>query len=263
MTKRKESLFSSLIWIGVLFTSLSWFITTGVYDHMNPLLGYALLIAGMTLCYISSTCTTDNIELKIRIFLITLLTLAALLAKPPFNIGPIMMVAGLIPFCRKWSQKLLGPGVILVVQSILFVVVTTVFTHFHKTYLIQYIVHGFMKLVGANTEFINGKLVLNIGDISTEILCTYEQIGLPIFSMFILSIIVVKALSIIKGAQKFYAITLTVGLLYLLLRYLILLINYQFFSTTQIFWSNLGLITSFFPLAIILGIYTNAKWEYQ
>ncbi len=149
----KGSVVSLAGWLGVLFSSISWFVYVGVYDHPNPVWGGVILFLGILLLWVGNRPVVLSLNLSGRIALILALLLGILIIDWPFNAGMIALSLCLVLPQRWIAQKLFLPGLILVLQSGLFWISGEIFVRLHNVALWQYPFYIILRVFGADVVF--------------------------------------------------------------------------------------------------------------
>jgi len=251
----KKYLISLAGWVGLIISSVSWFVYIGVYDHPNPVLGSILLGFSVFLLFPGSKPVTLSLNVVNQVFLIIALLLGVLVIGWPYNIGMLVLLLPLIVSKKQLAQKLFLPGLVLLVQSGIFGISELIFSRFHEFGLAQYPIYMILRAIGADVSFFDNQILLSAADRTITILATYEQMGIPIFLVFSGSALLMGFIGAIEQ-RKYLHCFIFVGIpLYVFLRVVLLILIYPFANTTQTFWGASELLISFMPLAVIFALF--------
>ena len=120
-----------LLWLGLLFTSISWLFFIPIFTTPDWKMGIFFLIIGI-LCNILALWKNKPLQIhKKYLILLILLILSILIINYPYNIGMIVLTIGVLLHgiknqllrCKKANALIAGislTGIVLIIQTVLF-----------------------------------------------------------------------------------------------------------------------------------------------
>ncbi len=246
---------SFLFWFGLLLISMSFFSFSGFYEYPpNLVTGMLFLVPGVLMMIYTMSTTAINLKLWVKVLLIIATIPTILFYSFPANIGCVILLIYLLLSLTKvkYCDKFLSPTIVVIIQGLVFQFVWWVFPNLHETKHLHKLYYFLLKILGAEVSLFDGSLVLRSGDSLVRYLVTYEQLAIPLVLVFLCGSIIAVIMNQPKDLSK-KIIRLFAGcLVYVLLRYGVLIILYPLYHLTALFWRALPTMFSFLPLVLIL-----------
>lgn len=132
-----------LLWLGLLFTSISWLFFIPIFTTPDWKMGIFFLIIGI-LCNILALWKNKPLQIhKKYLILLIPLILSILIINYPYNIGMIVLTIGVLLHgiknqllrCKKANALIAGislTGIVLTIQTALFPFYTIFVSHVHR-----------------------------------------------------------------------------------------------------------------------------------
>lgn len=253
----------SLMWLGVLFISISWLFFIPIFSLPEPLFGYLILIIGILFNVISFW--KNKYEEFDKRFLLVLIpiTITIFLVNYPYNIGLLVIFTGVIihgsSFLFKhkkiqtFSISISLSGLILIVQTLTLPLYSIFISHGHRADFLSPTVSFFGNLFGLNSSVNRGIVFIQTIQQTYPFTTTWEKLGL--FSWLNIFIGALVILFLFFRKRKFFqkiAIFLIISFLYLIIRYIAYIHLYINTTELAIFWNPWYMLLSFIPFSLLL-----------
>jgi hypothetical protein len=249
------------LWFGILFLSASWLFFIPQFTIPDLIAGTLCVVLG-TACIISGIWRSVQKQREIRYTVLLIPILLALVFVPfPYNLGLVVLAIGLLVALLSYKLERLQAiplgmiltGVILLLQTIVFPLYVSFVSHGHRVDILSPVVSFLANLLGLHTSTNNGLLFVQTLQQTYPVTITWEKLGFSLFlNMFLgalfLFVMFYEKRKILKNTMIF----LLASVLYILLRFIAILVLYL--STTQlsIFWNPLVTTLSFLPFTLLL-----------
>lgn len=252
-----------LIWLGLLFLSTSWLFFMPIFEIPNYMLGLVFLSIGVIIFTISFwEQKFVKVDKKFLIILLPLL-LSIYILPMPYIIGPIILMMASLLFVflhifkkEKINSAIMGiyfSGVILSIQTFFFPVYSIFVSHGHRIDILSEIISSISGLFSLKTSVNDGILFLQTYSKTWAVTTTWEKLGFyPWFNMLIGTLLVLFFFSKYKNIIKYLAYFVLLSGIYLIFRYILILIIFVQSQKISIFWDQMLLALSFLPFAFIL-----------
>ncbi|TET43797.1 hypothetical protein E3J62_12185 [candidate division TA06 bacterium] len=254
-----------LIWLAVLFSSISWLYGLKIYTSPVPWLGWVLIgVAALLACFGLRPREHSNLDKKILYLIIPLLLSSAILPLP-YRIGPGMMALAILlmlwPSSRPIGSGFLFVGAVLVMQSLIPGIYSIISARSPTVNGMTPFIFGLLRFLRVPVSYSQNTLFFRTMRELYEIQTTWAAIGL------------LPALLIVAGGvaaiffyfenvwRKVVHLVVTVGI-YVVVRYVFLLVFFVYVmyfvgydeeaSKTYIFWNPVSIGISFLPFAFII-----------
>lgn len=244
----------SSLWIALLLFSSSWLFTVPEFSSYRwP--GAVLIASGVALTIFAlRKSQAAKLDRKYALFLIPLVVSAVFLPYP-YNLGPILLAAGLAVACfGRWlSFAGVGTtfgGLILTVQSVLLPIHFALASRYHQADVMAPLANLLLRAVGIKTS-LDGAIVSAQGtrqiysiSITWEKLATFLTLEIIIGGLLILLFTSLKRKRMISFVF--------VVLVYMLARSVFLVLLYVDNGRLNVFWKPAATLLSLVPLVFIL-----------
>ncbi len=251
------------LWLSVFCLSISWLFGISIYNPINTLLWAAFLTAAILFAFLGLS--KSNLPIIHYRYLLLLLFPAVLsiIIGFPYTTGSIVLTIGILialltaiknlhPLLHCVYISCLFTGGILLIQAPLFFVFSRLSLFTHRMDFLTPIISQTANMFGLSTTTNNGLLYLQTAHGMLAFTITWEKIGLFVFSFFLVGALF---LTLFFSPKKHYAkhlliLALSAGI-YLLLRFVFLLLYYSRTNDLEVFWNPTSITLSFLPLALL------------
>jgi hypothetical protein len=250
-----------LFWLGLVFLSASWLFFIPQFTHPDLFIGTLFVILG-TLCIIGDKGRRTPTELDLRYLVLFIPLMLALLIVPfPYNLGLITLTIGLLLFVIISPMKTIQAiplgiafaGVILIIQAAVFPLYVIFISHGHRIDLISPVVSFVGTILGLHASTNNGIVFIQTVQHTYPVTITWEKLGLFLWMNIVIGALLL--FFICYGKRKILRNTIIVlltSVIYLILRFLAVLVGYLTTTELSIFWDPLLMTVSFLPLSLLL-----------
>lgn len=249
------------LWLGVFFLTASWVFFIPQFTTPDLIAGSLCLIAGI-LCIIAgiSRSMPNNIQRRIALLLVPV-ALALFFVPFPYNLGLMILGIGLLSSLlsfryeriKVFSYGISFAGVLLLLQTLIFPFYVSFISHGHRIDILASVISPLANLLGLQTSTNHGLLFVQSLQQTYPVTVTWEKLGLVFFlNLFLGALVFYFFFYEKKQMMKQTMIVLLTGFLYLLLRFIAMLVLYLATLDLSIFWNPLVMILSFVPLCLLL-----------
>ncbi len=249
------------LWLGLLFLSASWLFLIPQFTTPDLIAGIFCMIAGI-LCVIGgiSRCVQKQLEIRYTILLIPL-TAAFLFMPFPYNLGLVVLAIGLLAslLLYKFERLRAVPlgiclaGILLILQTMIFPFYMSFISHGHRIDILSSVISPLANFLGFHTSTNNGLLFVQTLQHTYPVTITWEKLGLFLaLNMFLGALFLFVMLYEKRQMLKHTMVFLAVGALFLLLRFIAILVFYLTTTELFVFWDPLVTTLSFLPLSLLL-----------
>jgi hypothetical protein len=249
------------LWLGALFLSASWLFLIPQFTIPDLVIGLLCVILGI-LCMIGGVWYSAPKQLDIR-YLVLLIPLACafIFVAFPYNLGLAVLIVGLLVSLlfsiRKTGQAVsLGmmlAGIILLVQTAVFPFYMSFVSHGHRIDMLSPLVSLVANFFGLHTSTNNGILFIQTIQQTYPITLTWEKLGCYLsLNMFLGALLLFVLFYEKRKILKNTVIFLLTSALYIMIRFVAILILYVTTTELSIFWDPLAMILSFLPFSFLL-----------
>jgi len=254
----------SILWVGLLFLSVSWLFLIPVFEEPDYLIGFIFLIIGLVLNIVAFWGEKIEIINKKYFFVLIPFLFFIIIVPFPFNIGiVILFFASLFYFLKNFMLNkknynwiFLGfsiSGIILSIQMLFFPLYVIFVSHFPQAKSLSPIVSSIANFLGLKTSSLNGVLYIQTMNTTFSITTTLERLGF--FLWFFLFVGSLFLFFFIKNKRKiciYIIIFIIFSGIYLLLRYVFILHYFTLSESILVFWDLFLIFFSFVPFSLIL-----------
>ncbi len=252
-----------LLWPGLLFLSTSWLFFIPIFNLPAYNMGITFLIIGILFCTFAFW-KQDFKKLDKKYLLILLPLLLSICIIPlPYSIGPIVLTIATLLYGalsisdnEKANWIILGvsfSGVVLTLQTMFLPVYSIFVSHGHRVDALSSIISSAGNLLGLKTSVNSGILFVQTHQQTWAITTTWEKLGFfPWFNIFIGAMLVFCFISKPKKIAKNIIVLLILSLIYLVLRYILILFIFMQNKNVSILWDQILLTVSFLPFVFLL-----------
>lgn len=251
-------------WIGILFLSISWLYIIPLFEKPNYMIGILALIIGIifnTLAIYNNK--SFRLDGKYLILLFPLIVSIFILPLP-HSLGLIILANALLFYIicnyifkyEKGNRIFLGiyfSGIILTIQSFFFPIYYIITSHYHRIDFLSPIVSTFVKVFGVDSTVQNGIVFVQTVHNTLPFTTTLEKLGFFTFFNFLIGAVLIIAF--IKNNKKkiiYLVLIILIGCLYLVARYVFLILVFIQNNEISIFWNRSITLLSFIPFALLL-----------
>jgi len=249
------------LWLGLLFLSASWLFFIPQFTTPDLVAGLLCVAAGI-LCIIVgvSRCVQKQVDIRYTVLLVPLAA-ALIFVSFPYNLGLLVLAIGilasLLSFKFEGIQAVpLGislAGVLLLIQTMVFPFYVSFVSHGHRVDILSPVISSLANFLGFHTSTNNGLLFVQTLQQTYPITVTWEKLGFLLalnmfFGALFLSVMLYKKRQMLKNMMIF----LVTGALYILLRFVAILVLYMTTKELTVFWDPLVTILSFVPFSLLL-----------
>ena len=249
------------LWLGILLLSASWVFFIPQFTTPDHVAGVLCVILGI-LCVIAgvSRLVFKQVERRYTLLLIPI-AIALFFVPFPYNLGLMILAIGLLISLLSFKYERIRPfsfgislaGVLLLLQTMVFPFYVSFISHGHRIDFLAQVISPLANLLGLHTSTNHGLLFVQSLQQTYPVTITWEKLGFFLFlNMFLGSLVLFILFYEKKQMLKHTLIVLLTGSLYLLLRFIALLVLYLTTTDLSIFWTPLVLILSFLPLSLLL-----------
>ena len=255
-----------LLWIGLLFISISWLFFLNIFVSPNINVGLLFLSIGLLFNILAFwKVKTYKVNKKYLIFLIPLI-LILFFIDFPFNLGAIILLISCLIYLilvnifklnkLGWISLGIGlSGLIIILQTALLPFIYIISSHYHRVDLISPVVSFFANLFGLQTSVNDGILYTQTNSQNFPITITLEKFGFFPWVMILIGALLILFFSPkIKTYLKNILLFLALSFFYLIIRLVFLIFIFTTVNpeNLDIFWDyNIALIT-FLPFILLL-----------
>ena len=260
-----------LLWLGVIFLSISWFFLVPFYIKPDLVLGISLVVFGI-ICTVFSLWKTQARPVNKKYFITLIPLFLGLLVLPfPYNIGIIILIVGILTHIflaiglkkEKLGWISLGislSGVIFIVQTALLPIFSILSAHYHRIDWLSPIVAWIGGLFGLSTTVSNGIVFVQTTTSVFPFTTTCEKLGLFPWLMIFTGALTLLFLIPRKKKITYFLTFVVLSGFYLIIRYVFLIFV---FTTTasnlDVFWNPWYILISFIPLMLLLMRFVSLK----
>ncbi|HUS99420.1 MAG TPA: DUF4350 domain-containing protein [Candidatus Thermoplasmatota archaeon] len=249
------------LWLGILFLSASWLFLIPQFTIPDLFIGLLCVILGI-LCMIGGVWCSAPKHLDIR-YLVLLIPLACALifVAFPYNLGLVVLILGLLVSLlfstRKTAQAIpLGmtlAGIILLVQTMVFPFYMSFVSHGHRIDMLSPLVSFVANFLGLHTSTNNGILFIQTIQQTYPITLTWEKLGCYLsLNMFLGALLLFVLFYEKRKILKNTIIFLLTSALYIITRFVAILILYVTTTELSVFWDPVAMTLSFLPFSFLL-----------
>ncbi|MCX6661077.1 MAG: hypothetical protein NTY91_00830 [Euryarchaeota archaeon] len=249
------------LWLGLLFLSASWLFFIPQFTTPDLVAGSLCVVAGI-LCFIAGIrrCVQKQVEIGYMVLLVPL-AVALVFVSFPYNLGLVVLVIGLITslFSYKFERIQAVPlgislaGVLLVIQTIVFPFYVSFISHGHRIDILSPVISSLTNFLGFHTSTNNGLLFVQTLQQIYPVTITWEKLGFFLaLNMFLGALFVFVMLYKKRQMLRNMMIFLVAGALYILLRFVAILVLYMTAKELSVFWDPLVTTLSFVPFSLLL-----------
>jgi hypothetical protein len=248
------------LWLGIFFLSVSWLYFIPQFTVPDIPLGVFFIGLGI-LCIIAGLWNVSLKHLDIRYTILLIPLLGMLFLVPfPYTLGLMVLTLGLlisIPFYKRKALQIIPfgimiSGIILIVQTVVFPLYVIFVSHGHRVDALSPIISFVANLVGQRTSTMNGMIFVQTVQGTYPVTITWEKLGLvPWLNIFLGAIVIFILLYKRQKILSSTIIILLTSILYIILRFLAVLVGYLITMDLSIFWDPLSLMLSFLPLTLL------------
>jgi len=254
-----------LIWLAILFSSLSWLYGLKIYASPIPWLGWILIGMAVVLASFGLRGRRySNPDKKILYFIVPFLFASAILPLP-YSIGPGMMAAGILlmlwPNSRSIGSGFLFVAAVLMVQSLIPGIYGVISARSPTVNGLTPVVFGLLKFLRVPTGYSQNILFLRTMRELYEIRTTWAAVGLLPALLIVGGGLVAVPLLFKRIWQKVIHLVLTMGI-YMVVRYVFMIVFFLYVmyfvgydeeaSKTYIFWNPASIGISFLPFVFVV-----------
>jgi hypothetical protein len=249
------------LWLGILFLSASWLYFIPQFTMPDLVAGSLCIIAGI-LCIIGGLwrCAQKQIEIRYTVLLIPLA--AALLFVPfPYNLGLVVLALGLLASLLSYKFENIQAiplgislaGVLLLIQMMVFPFYMSFISHGHHLDILSPVISYLANFLGFHTSTNNGLLFVQTLQQTYPVTITWEKLGCYLaLNMFLGALLLFVMLYEKRQMLKNTFLFLIAGALYIILRFVAILVVYLTTTELSIFWDPLVMTLSFLPFSLLL-----------
>jgi hypothetical protein len=249
------------LWLGLLFLSASWLFFIPQFAVPDLIAGSFCVVAGI-LCIVAGIGRYVQKQVEIRyVVLLIPLAVALLFVSFPYNLGLLVLAIGILAslFSYKFERIQAVPlgislaGVLLLIQTMVFPFYVSFISHGHRVDILSPVISSLANFLGLHTSTNNGLLFMQTLQQTSPITITWEKLGFFLaLNMFLgalfLSVMLYKKRQMLKNMTIF----LVAGALYILLRFVAILVLYRTTKELSVFWDPLVTTLSFVPFSLLL-----------
>jgi hypothetical protein len=250
-----------LLWLGVFFLSASWCFFIPEFTTPDFVAGTCCLVLGI-LCSIGGISRYVQHQPDVR-FTLLLVPLTVVLAFVPFpyNLGIVILMIGLLIslFSSKFIRFQAIPGglsfagVLLILQMMIFPFYVSFISHGHRVDILSQVISPLANILGFHTSTNNNLLFVQTLQQTYPVTITWEKLGFFFaLNLFIGAIVLFGMILEKKQILKNMIFFLTAGVVYLLLRFIAVLLLYLTTNDLFVFWDPFVTILSFLPFGFLL-----------
>jgi hypothetical protein len=258
------------LWTGVVCVACAWTCWSGVYVSTYILapfedwFAYLIAIAGI-LAFMGALTKIELTIARSYYFILAPLLFFALLIPYPYSIGPWVLIGGLVvffwgkreTFARRITPGILFSGLVMTVMTCLVPAWYYLGCHGNGLpHLASFLSHA-ISFLGADAASSGHTLFVRCAEDYRLIQITADSMGL-LPGLFILTGIFICWISnVIEGTKRNLFKMLVIWVLYMPVRYLILLcifLGWPDQTTISMMWNPVYSVLSFMPLAVMLAI---------
>ena len=249
------------LWLGILFLSASWLFFIPQFTMPDLVAGSLCIVAGI-LCIIGGLrrCAQKQIEIRYTVLLIPLA--AALLFVPfPYNLGLVVLALGLLASLLSYKFESIQAiplgislaGVLLLIQMMVFPFYVSFVSHGHRLDILSPVISYLANFLGFHTSTNNGLLFVQTLQQTYPVTITWEKLGCYLaLNMFLGALLLFVMLYEKRQMLKNTFLFLLAGALYIILRFVAILVVYLTTTELSIFWDPLVMTLSFLPFSLLL-----------
>lgn len=259
-----------LLWIGLLFLSMSLLFFIPIFNIPDYIIGIAFLAAGIIINTIGFW-KHEFKKINLRYLLLIIPLLICIFIVPfPYSLGPIVItIAALIYICLHFLGKqnlnwiTLGvgfSGFVISVQTLFLPVYTIFVTHGHRVDILSPVVSWIANVLGLNTSVNNGIIFIQTFSHNYPVTTTWEKLGFfPWFNILIGALVLFLFFSDYKKIAKYILVFFAISGIYIIFRFVIVLYIFTQIRDISLFWNQIFLTLSFVPFVFLLVRYLKLK----
>jgi len=253
-----------LLWLGLLFLSTSWLFFVQIFMVPDYNMGLIFLILGIIFSTLAFW-KHDFKKLDKKYLLLLIPLLISLIFVPlPFSLGPILLTVGVLLYgLKNYIFKIenanwlfLGisfSGIVLTVQSLFLPIYSTFVAHGHRVDLLSPFTSSTSNILGLKTSISTGIVFVQTYEKTFPFTTTWEKLGFfPWFNMLIGAMLLFFFLPKPRRIGKYILGFLLLSLIYLILRYVIVISLFTQTVNITLLWDPILLSISFIPFALLL-----------
>lgn len=252
-----------LLWLGLLFISLSLLFFIPIFNVPDYGIGITFLIIGIIINTFGFwKHQFKKFDRKYLVMLVPLL-LSIVFIPFPYSLGPIILTIATLIYGGLYfsdNQELnwvvLGigfSGFVISVQTLLLPVYSVFISHGHRVDALSPIVVWVGKIFGLKTSVNSGVVFIQTFAHNYPVTTTWEKLGFyPWFNILIGALILFVFLSNFKKIGKYLLGFFLISGFYLILRFVIVLYVFTQLKAIPLFWDQIFLTISFIPFALLL-----------
>lgn len=249
------------LWLGLLFLSASWLFFIPQFTTPDLVAGSLCVVAGI-LCIIAgiNRCVQKQVEIRYTVLLVPLAA-ALFFVSFPYNLGLMVLVIGLLTslFSYKFERIQAIPlgislaGVIILIQTMVFPFYVSFVSHGHRVDILSPVISSLANFLGYHTSANNGLLFVQTLQQTYPVTITWEKLGFFLaLNMFLGALFLFMMLYGKRQMLKNIMIFLVAVVLYILLRFVAILVLYLTTKVFSVFWDPLVTTLSFVPFSLLL-----------
>ena len=242
------------LWIALLLFSSSWLFTVPEFSSYRwP--GAVLIASGVALTIFAlRKSQVAKLDTKYAFFLIPLVV-SAVFIPYPYNLGPILLAAGLAVACfgRRLSFAGVGTafgGLILTVQSVLLPIHFALASRYHQADVMAPLANLLLRAVGIKTSLDGAIISAQATRQMYSISITWEKLATFLTLEIIVGGLLIMFFTSLKRKRTISLVF--VVLAYMLARSVFLVLLFMDSGRLNIFWKPAATLLSLVPLAFIL-----------
>ena len=253
----------SLIWFGIVLLSGSWLFLTSVITPANNLNGLLFILAGC-FCNIISVRKMHIGQIDNKYYFICLpIMICSLFIPFPYNIGFLFILIGILAIALRDYLKLFsGIGIGFVVSGFILIIQTAVLPLFfkfsivyrHLDFLTPFI-FLLLKILGLKCTWHQNSFFIQSVEEVFKFTPLVENLAVNLSLNLFLGTLIIVLLFVRHHRCKWIVFVITTSIVYLLIRFVGIIILYLDFQFIDVFWNPWVCILSFVPLIFIFVKY--------
>ena len=241
------------LWTGLFFLSLSWLFMIPVFTPRHW--AWALFIACGVGFSILAFRRIQATRLDRRLLpLVALFIASSILIPFPYNLGPALLAPGiLLGLHHKTYRMAMGmvlSGIILSLQSAVMPLYFMWASRYHSAKVAAPIVNSLLGMLGMDTTLSGDTVFIHTKTQVIAVATAWEKLGLlPVAAILVGGVILLLSTS---ARRRNIALFVFILLIYMLLRYVFLVLMYADNNRLSLFWMPVVTCLSFVPLFLLL-----------
>jgi len=252
-----------LLWPGIFFLSTSWLFFIPIFNIPDYNIGITFLIIGILFSTFAFWKQDfKKLDKKYLIILLPLI-LSIYIIPLPYSIGPIVLTIATLLYGalsisdnEKANWVVLGvsfSGVVLTIQTMFLPVYSIFVSHGHRVDALSSLISSAGNLLGLKTSVNSGILFVQTNEQTLAITTTWEKLGFfPWFNILIAALLVFFFLSKNKKIAKYIIIFILISAIYLVLRYILIILIFVQQRNMSLLWDQMLLVVSFLPFVFLI-----------